>query len=108
MAALNASVEAAREARGEGEHATVHEMPKKTSGRKTTAATKSTAKKTSAKKTSAHHGRGRHGHAMVLSLPKSPVPPSGTERGRHRRDAAPAPDARALAGKWGRHGSPWR
>ncbi|MCX4826073.1 Ku protein [Streptomyces sp. NBC_01142] len=59
MAALNASVEAAREARGEGEHATVHEMPKKTSGKKTAAATKSTAKKTSAKKTTAKKTAGR-------------------------------------------------
>ncbi|MFI9587781.1 Ku protein [Streptomyces sp. NPDC052236] len=40
MAALNESVKAARAARGEtGEHATVHEMPRKRVAKKTTAAT---------------------------------------------------------------------
>jgi DNA end-binding protein Ku len=53
MAALNASVEQARATRGEnGEHATVHEMPrpKKTAAKKT-AAKKTTEKKTPARKT---------------------------------------------------------
>jgi DNA end-binding protein Ku len=48
MAALNASVAAAKEQRGEGEHARVHEMPKP---KKT--AKKAPAKKTAAKKTAA-------------------------------------------------------
>ncbi|MFJ8076607.1 Ku protein [Streptomyces sp. NPDC096176] len=62
MAALNASVAQARESRGEGEHATVHEMPepkkaakkaaKKTPAKKT-AAKKTPAKETAAKKTAA-------------------------------------------------------
>ncbi|MGW7285759.1 non-homologous end joining protein Ku [Streptomyces sp. NPDC054847] len=54
MAALTASVTRARESRGEGEHATVHEMPepkKKAAAKK--AAKKSPAKKTAAKKTTA-------------------------------------------------------
>ncbi|MFH8931355.1 Ku protein [Streptomyces pristinaespiralis] len=52
MAALNASVAQARESRGEGEHATVHEMPKpKKTAKK--AAKKTPAKKTAAKKTEA-------------------------------------------------------
>ncbi|WP_328863180.1 non-homologous end joining protein Ku [Streptomyces sp. NBC_00306] len=50
MAALNASVQAAKESRGEADegaqHATVHDMPKKRAAKKTAAA----AKKTSAKK----------------------------------------------------------
>ncbi|MET7368038.1 Ku protein [Streptomyces sp. NPDC005566] len=55
MAALNASVKAAKETRGEatgaeGEHATVHEM---TSGTRKRAAKKTAAKKTTAKKTTA-------------------------------------------------------
>ncbi|WP_327259807.1 MULTISPECIES: non-homologous end joining protein Ku [unclassified Streptomyces] len=52
MAALNASVEKAREARGEtGEHATVHEMKPREKAAKKAAAKKTTAKKTAAKKT---------------------------------------------------------
>ncbi|MEV5204494.1 Ku protein [Streptomyces sp. NPDC053720] len=52
MAALNASVKAAKESRGKhGQDATVHTMPrKKTTGKKTTAARKTTAKKTAAAK----------------------------------------------------------
>lgn len=56
MAALNASVAAAKEARGEHrEDATVHEMQprKKTAAKKTTAAEKGTVRKTVAKKRSA-------------------------------------------------------
>ncbi|MEU0372833.1 Ku protein [Streptomyces sp. NPDC006283] len=53
MAALNASVAQARESRGEGEHATVHEMPKPKKTAKKTAAKKTPAKKTPAKKTAA-------------------------------------------------------
>ncbi|MFF4227995.1 hypothetical protein [Streptomyces sp. NPDC001820] len=57
MTALNASVEQAKEARGEsGEHATVHEMPKK--AKKAPAQTKA-AKKTAAKKTAAKKTAGR-------------------------------------------------
>ncbi|MER7660180.1 Ku protein [Streptomyces sp. NPDC096193] len=64
MAALNASVQAAKESRGEsGEHATVHDMPrskkraaKKTAAKKT-AAKKATAKKAAAKKTSGRKPR---------------------------------------------------
>lgn len=53
MAALNASVQAAKEGRGEqGEDATVHEMKP----RKKTAAKKTPAKKTAAKKTTAKKG----------------------------------------------------
>lgn len=51
MAALNASVAAAKEQRGEGEHATVHEMPepkKKTAVKKAPAKKKTAAKKSSA------------------------------------------------------------
>ncbi|MFD9607666.1 Ku protein [Streptomyces sp. NPDC056441] len=48
MAALNASVQKAKESRGEGEHATIHEMKP----RKEAAAKKAPAKKTAAKKTS--------------------------------------------------------
>jgi DNA end-binding protein Ku len=44
MAALNESVAKAREQRGEGEHATVHDMPKKKTAAKKTA--KAPAKKT--------------------------------------------------------------
>jgi DNA end-binding protein Ku len=52
MAALNESVQKAREARGEGEHATVHDMPKpKKKPAKT--AKKATAKKTTSKKVAA-------------------------------------------------------
>ncbi|MET9420319.1 Ku protein [Streptomyces sp. NPDC006540] len=53
MAALNASVTQARQSRGEGGHATVHEMPepKKAAAKKT--AKKTPAKKTTAKKTTA-------------------------------------------------------
>jgi DNA end-binding protein Ku len=55
MSALNASVQAAKASRGEsGEHATVHEMPKKPTVKKAAtkspAATKKTAKKAPAKK----------------------------------------------------------
>ncbi|MFE7709145.1 Ku protein [Streptomyces sp. NPDC057486] len=57
MAALNASVEKAREARGEtGERATVHEM---TPRKKTVATKKTTAKKTPAKKAAAKKTAGR-------------------------------------------------
>ncbi|MFC4611439.1 Ku protein [Streptomyces maoxianensis] len=61
MSALNASVQAAKESRGEsGRPATVHEMPKKRAAKKT-AATKSTAtaKKTTTKKTPAKKTTGR-------------------------------------------------
>jgi DNA end-binding protein Ku len=54
MAALNESVAKARESRGEGEHATVHDMPKP----KKTAA-KKTAKKTPAKKAATKKTAGR-------------------------------------------------
>ncbi|MGW0778973.1 Ku protein, partial [Streptomyces sp. NPDC002835] len=50
MAALNASVAKAREARGEDDHATVHEMPKP---KKKKTAKKAPAKKTTAKKAAA-------------------------------------------------------
>ncbi|GGT55184.1 non-homologous end joining protein Ku [Streptomyces kurssanovii] len=57
MAALNESVQKAREARGDGEHATVHDMskPKKKPATKTTAKTakKATAKKATSKKVAA-------------------------------------------------------
>ncbi|MFD8477308.1 Ku protein [Streptomyces globisporus] len=55
MAALNASVKAAKESRGEdGEDATVHEMrPSKKTSRKTTAKKAATSKSTAAKKTTA-------------------------------------------------------
>ncbi|MDQ0840565.1 DNA end-binding protein Ku [Streptomyces sp. V1I6] len=59
MAALNASVQKARESRGEGEHATVHDMPKprkatkKAAAKKAVATKKSTAKKAPAKKAAA-------------------------------------------------------
>lgn len=46
MAALNALVQAAKESRGEtegGDHATVHDMPKKRAAKKTAAAAKKTA-----------------------------------------------------------------
>jgi DNA end-binding protein Ku len=61
MAALNASVQAAKESRGEsGEHAAVHDMPKKRTAKKTTAAAKkATAKKTPAKKAPAKKAGGR-------------------------------------------------
>ncbi|WP_327328102.1 Ku protein [Streptomyces sp. NBC_01210] len=61
MAALNASVQAAKESRGEsGDHATVHDMPKKRAAKKA-AATKSTAaaKKTATKKATAKKNTGR-------------------------------------------------
>ncbi|MFF1916152.1 Ku protein [Streptomyces sp. NPDC058239] len=48
MAALNASVKKAKESRGEGEHATIHEMKPS----KKTTAKKTTTRKTAAKKTS--------------------------------------------------------
>jgi DNA end-binding protein Ku len=48
MAALNESVAKARQSRGEGEHATVHDMPKP---KKTAAQKKAPAKKAAAKKT---------------------------------------------------------
>ena len=51
MAALNASVAQARESRGEGEHATVHEMPKAKKAAKKTPAKKTPVKKTPVKKT---------------------------------------------------------
>jgi DNA end-binding protein Ku len=54
MDALRSSVEKARTARGEGEEATVHEMP----GRRKKAAAK-TAKKAAAKKTAAKKSGGR-------------------------------------------------
>ncbi|WP_406269029.1 Ku protein [Streptomyces sp. NBC_00191] len=63
MAALNASVQAAKESRGEsGEHATVHDMPKKRAAKKTAAAAKKTtaaAKKTATKKAAAKKATGR-------------------------------------------------
>ncbi|MBT2391958.1 Ku protein [Streptomyces sp. ISL-1] len=61
MSALNASVQAAKESRGEsGGPATIHEMPKKRAAKKT-AATKSTAtaKKSTTKKTPAKKTTGR-------------------------------------------------
>ncbi|WP_326651335.1 MULTISPECIES: Ku protein [unclassified Streptomyces] len=61
MSALNASVAAAKESRGEsGGHATVHDMPKKGAAKKT-AAKKSTAaaKKTASKKAPAKKATGR-------------------------------------------------
>jgi DNA end-binding protein Ku len=55
MAALNESVAKARESRGEGEHATVHDMPKPkkkaVAKKKPASAKKTTAKKPAAKKT---------------------------------------------------------
>lgn len=58
MAALNESVAAARESRGESsEHATVHEMPKP--ARKTTAAAKKATAKTATKKSPAKKAGGR-------------------------------------------------
>lgn len=62
MAALNASVEAARAGRGENtEEATVHALPKKRTAKKATSkqntAKKATAKKTAAKKTAGHKPR---------------------------------------------------
>ncbi|MFF9819013.1 hypothetical protein [Streptomyces sp. NPDC014006] len=60
MAALNASVEKAREARdNHGSEAEVHELPepKKKAPAKKTAAKKTTAKKAAAKKTSSHKPR---------------------------------------------------
>ncbi|MEU4497635.1 Ku protein [Streptomyces sp. NPDC023998] len=61
MAALNASVQAAKESRGQsGESATVHEMPQKKAAKKTTTAKKGTAaKKTTARKTPAKKTSGR-------------------------------------------------
>ncbi|MFF1400710.1 Ku protein [Streptomyces sp. NPDC058287] len=54
MAALQESVQEAKASRGErGEHATVHELPKKKSAAKKPAAKKTAAKKTTAKKTTA-------------------------------------------------------
>ncbi|MFF1263853.1 Ku protein [Streptomyces sp. NPDC058321] len=57
MAALKESVQKAKASRGEGEHATVHEMPKKATAKtapgKKTAAKKTTAKKTTGKKSAA-------------------------------------------------------
>ncbi|NWF27327.1 Ku protein [Streptomyces sp. PKU-EA00015] len=58
MAALNASVKAAKESRGE-EHATVHEMPRKKAAAKKAPAKKATAKKAAAKKTAAKKTPGR-------------------------------------------------
>lgn len=58
MAALESSVQKAREARGKGEHATVHDMPKKQAAKTTAAAKKSTAKKSPAKKASGRRPRG--------------------------------------------------
>ncbi|MET7437990.1 non-homologous end joining protein Ku [Streptomyces sp. NPDC004082] len=55
MAALQASVSKAKEARGEGEDATVHEMPAKKAAAKKT--TKAPAKKTAAKKAPAKRSR---------------------------------------------------
>ncbi|MFD9223685.1 hypothetical protein ACFWDI_27635 [Streptomyces sp. NPDC060064] len=59
MAALNASVQAAKESRGEtGEDATVHDIPKKRAAKMTTAEAKKTpAKKAPAKKASGHKRR---------------------------------------------------
>jgi DNA end-binding protein Ku len=53
MAALQESVQKAKASRGEGEHATVHELPKKKTAAKKTvkkAAAKKTTKQASAKK----------------------------------------------------------
>ncbi|WP_326715737.1 hypothetical protein OG758_48470 [Streptomyces sp. NBC_01474] len=51
MAALQESVQKAKASRGEsGEHATVHELPKKKTAAKNAAAKKTAAKKTTAKK----------------------------------------------------------
>ncbi|WP_316744335.1 hypothetical protein [Streptomyces sp. MK7] len=55
MAALNASVQQARQARGEGQGAEVHEMP----APKKKAAKKQPAKKTAAKKTTGKKTAGR-------------------------------------------------
>ncbi|KUL53256.1 hypothetical protein ADL30_20365 [Streptomyces sp. NRRL S-1521] len=52
MAALEQSVQKAQESRGEGEHATVHEMKPKRAAKKA-AAKKTTTKKTPARKTTA-------------------------------------------------------
>ncbi|MFF3690705.1 hypothetical protein [Streptomyces sp. NPDC002187] len=52
MAAPESSVQKAREARGEGEHATVHDMPKKKTAKKTTAK-KSAGKRTISRKRTA-------------------------------------------------------
>ncbi|MGW0779065.1 hypothetical protein ACWD01_37005 [Streptomyces sp. NPDC002835] len=60
MAALNESVAKAREARGDGEHATVREMPKpKKTARKAPAKKAAAGKKATAKKASS----GRKPHA---------------------------------------------
>ncbi|WP_405634465.1 hypothetical protein OHB53_09735 [Streptomyces sp. NBC_00056] len=53
MAALKESVQKAKASRGEGEHATVHEMPNKKATAKKAPAQKASAKKTAAKKTAA-------------------------------------------------------
>ncbi|MGW8687501.1 non-homologous end joining protein Ku [Streptomyces sp. NPDC055817] len=53
MAALQESVQKAKESRGEGEHATVHDMPKKKAAAKKSAAKKTAAKKVTGKKAAA-------------------------------------------------------
>jgi DNA end-binding protein Ku len=66
MAALNESVAKARQSRGEGEHATVHDMPKP---KKTAAKKKAPAKKAAAKKTAS----GRKPRASWFSTPSRPT-----------------------------------
>ncbi|MFF1918853.1 hypothetical protein ACFVYE_46720 [Streptomyces sp. NPDC058239] len=53
MAALNASVKKAKESRGEGEHATIHEMKPRKKATAKKAPAKKTAAKAAAKKTGA-------------------------------------------------------